>query len=218
VAWPPRFLFISGRISLDFVHTGGEGFRARWERWHTPRDLADWMLACPGLRVRADVDGQDVAAARALREAIWEAAQAHLHRRPIPTPVVRTLNEAVQAADLVPALKGGKKVWAAGARGSQVLASVARDAIDLFGTAVQARLRECKGPKCLLLFVDLSRPGQRAWCTMRRCGNLSKLARYRSSLRKARASSATRRTTVRTKNRPKDPSTTKERSVRDEQG
>jgi CGNR zinc finger/Bacteriocin-protection, YdeI or OmpD-Associated len=62
-----------------------------------------------------------------------------------------------------------------------VLSAVARDAIDVFGTAaVRARLRRCSNPLCALLFVDSSRPGKRAWCTMRRCGNLSKLARYRT--------------------------------------
>ncbi|MFE7743242.1 CGNR zinc finger domain-containing protein [Nocardia sp. NPDC057455] len=32
---------------------------------------------------------------------------------------------------------------------------------------------------CGLLFVDASRPGRRRWCSMDRCGNLSKVRRYR---------------------------------------
>ncbi len=182
--WPPRFLFISGRLCLDFVHTGGEGWRARWERWNAPSDLADWMLACPGLAVRAQVEADDVRSARALREAIWAGAQAMLRGRGLPAAVTRTLERAAAQPDLVPALRAGKKVWAPGARGAHVLATVARDAIDLFGTDARARLRECKNPRCSLLFVDLSRPGKRAWCTMRRCGNLNKLARYRAGRRR----------------------------------
>jgi predicted RNA-binding Zn ribbon-like protein len=184
MGWPPRFLFISGRLCLDFVHTGGEGWRAHWERWQSPSDLADWMAACPGLQVRAQVEATDLAAARELREAIWAGAQAVLRSRGLPAAVTAQLDRAARQPDLVPALRAGKKVWAPGAQGAQALATVARDAIDLFGTAARARLRECKGPNCYLLFVDLSRPGKRAWCTMRRCGNLNKLARYRAGQRR----------------------------------
>jgi predicted RNA-binding Zn ribbon-like protein len=63
---------------------------------------------------------------------------------------------------------------------AQILSNVSRDAIELFGTGLRARLRECRNPNCGLLFVDLSRPGKRRWCAMRRCGNLNKIARYRT--------------------------------------
>lgn len=61
-----------------------------------------------------------------------------------------------------------------------MLATVSRDAIELFGTELRERLRECENPECALLFVDLSRPRRRRWCTMRRCGNLNEIARYRT--------------------------------------
>src|SRR5215207_3606633 len=39
-----RFIFISGRLCIDFTQTGGEtGKRAAWERFHAPSDLADWF-------------------------------------------------------------------------------------------------------------------------------------------------------------------------------
>jgi len=180
VPWPPRFLFISGRLALDFVHTGGEGERAHWERWHTARDLAEWMEACPMLAVKARVTDDDVAIARELREAIWTGAQAVLRG----TPVAPALIDRVAAAPpLVPVLRKGDKAWASGSTGAQALSTVARDAIDLFGTAARERLRRCQNPRCALLFVDTSRPGKRAWCTMQRCGNLSKIARYRAGQR-----------------------------------
>lgn len=195
--WPPRFLFISGRLALDFVHTGGEGARARWERWSTPADLAEWMEACPALAVRAAVDAQDLARARELREAIWESALAVLGGRPLPAAARRVLERAASAPDLVPVFRGGERAWRPDSTGAQALSSVARDAIALFGTAAHQRLRKCKNPRCQLLFVDSSRPGKRAWCTMRRCGNLTKLARFR-----ARAASARRRGPEKARGKP----------------
>lgn len=179
MAWPPRFLFISGRLALDFVHTGGEGFRARWERWATPTDLAEWLEACPGLQVRARVSADDLRAARALREAVWSCAQAAIAGAELPAPARAVIVRAAARPDLVPTLRGGVMTWATSAKGAQALSRVARDAIELFGTTAAARLRRCQNPRCYLLFVDTSRAGERRWCTMRRCGNLAKLARYR---------------------------------------
>ncbi|MDQ3701937.1 MAG: CGNR zinc finger domain-containing protein, partial [Chloroflexota bacterium] len=181
MGWPPRFIFISGRLAIDFAQTGGEGGRARWERWHTVDDLAEWAQACPQLRITPAVTPRELADARALREAIWASAQSLLRGAPLPPDAAGVLCRTAAPPSLVPALYDGTMGWAPGATGEQVLSSVARDAIELFGTALNARLRECQNSACALLFVDQSRPGKRAWCTMRRCGNLSKVARYRAA-------------------------------------
>jgi predicted RNA-binding Zn ribbon-like protein len=57
---------------------------------------------------------------------------------------------------------------------AQLLSTVARDAIELFTGPNQARIRQCAGPTCSPVFVDTSRPGQRRWCSMERCGNIDK--------------------------------------------
>ncbi|XXF77563.1 CGNR zinc finger domain-containing protein [Myxococcaceae bacterium GXIMD 01537] len=183
MGWPPRFLFISGRLAIDFVHTGGEGMRSHWERWHTPKDLAEWMLECPLLQVRAKVDSEVLQEARELREAIWEASQVALRQEPLPAASIRVIQRAAARPDLVPVLRQGERAWRPGSTGSEALSTIARDAIELFGTGARARLRKCQNPTCFLMFLDLSRPGKRAWCTMRRCGNLNKLARYRGNPR-----------------------------------
>jgi predicted RNA-binding Zn ribbon-like protein len=181
--WPPRFLFIANRLSVDFCLTGGTGERARWERWRTPGDLADWFEASSlGLRL-ARVDPDDLAAAARLREAVWEGAQAVLRGEPPPETALRGLQEAAARPDLVPVWSAGALAWSTDSSASQALSSVARDALHLFGTDARLRLRECRNPRCPLIFVDTSRPGRRAWCAMRRCGNLQKTARYRHKRR-----------------------------------
>jgi predicted RNA-binding Zn ribbon-like protein len=60
------------------------------------------------------------------------------------------------------------------------LATLARDAVDLFGGPLAGRIRVCSADDCGLLFVDTSRPGQRRWCSMERCGNRAKVREHRA--------------------------------------
>jgi predicted RNA-binding Zn ribbon-like protein len=177
--WPPQFLFIAGRLSIDFALTGGEGERAYWERWQSPEDFADWARACPALAVDVPVSQRDLIHARELREAIWFGAQAVLRGEDTPPEVQELLSRFAEQPGLVPVMQASQMRWL-NPKARQVLSSVSRDAIELFGTPARSRLRECRNPNCGLLFVDSSRPGKRLWCTMRRCGNLNKIARYRT--------------------------------------
>ena len=193
MSWPPRFLFISNRLSIDFAQTGGVGKWAALERWNAPSDLADWFGECSLQLELTLVRPSDLVAARVLREAIWNAARAIVQGRRVPPESVSELHASAARPDLVPELTGSTVEWAPGATVRQALSTVARDAIELFGGDQRARLRECQNPRCPLLFVDTSRPGKRAWCTMKRCGNLQKTARYRASLKATRGAKTGKR-------------------------
>jgi predicted RNA-binding Zn ribbon-like protein len=76
-------------------------------------------------------------------------------------------------------LTTGERRWSRPITGAQVLGTAAREAIDLVGGPSASRLRECGADNCQLLFFDTSRPGNRCWCSMRRCGNRHKVNAYR---------------------------------------
>ena len=63
-----------------------------------------------------------------------------------------------------------------------LVASVARDAVDLLGGPLAHRIRECSAQDCALLFLDTSRAGRRRWCSMATCGARAKMAAYRARL------------------------------------
>jgi predicted RNA-binding Zn ribbon-like protein len=180
MAWPPRFLFIGGTLAIDFIHTGGLGGRSRFERWQTPDDVADWAEASPDLGFRPTVTEAERKAAWDLREALWEYSRAVVEKRRPPQSAADHIARVAETPDLVPTWLDGKRVWRDGAPFSQVMSSVARDAISLFGTEEVAHFRKCANPSCGLTFVDHSRGGKRQWCTMQRCGNLMKAARHRA--------------------------------------
>lgn len=59
------------------------------------------------------------------------------------------------------------------------LTPIALSALDVVRGTDPARLRACAADDCVRWFVDTSKGGRRRWCSMSRCGNRAKVARYR---------------------------------------
>jgi predicted RNA-binding Zn ribbon-like protein len=177
------FWFDAGAVCLDFAHTGGEGQYAKFESLNEPADLAEW-LAQPPLAVvmTVPVTTRELGAAKALRQAIWDAAHARAAHRPLPAEAVAIINRAAATAPLVPELAadGTTAGWAPPVRIGQALSTLARETIDLLSGPLSGRIRECASDNCPLVFVDSSRPGARRWCAMERCGNRHKLRALRA--------------------------------------
>jgi predicted RNA-binding Zn ribbon-like protein len=189
------FPFIGGRPCLDFVATLGKRHATPLERLPDPGALARWIDEA-GLRAAADeapprVTEGDLAYARILREALYRLVRAAMAGdTPDPADVERA-NEAAARPDLAPQLAEPDTGphpslrWTAAHPGPAALATVARDAVLLVGGPLAARVKECAGPDCSLLFLDDSQARRRRWCSMDRCGNLAKVAGYRSRSRAA---------------------------------
>jgi predicted RNA-binding Zn ribbon-like protein len=148
--------------------------------------MADWAELNPELGFRPHVSEGEYTAAWRLREALWRTIQYQL-KNEAPMPDDRILIERAAALpDLVPVWRDGRAGWAEEQNFSQVMSRVARDAINLFGTDRVERFRRCANPTCGLTFFDNSRPGRRRWCTMERCGTLSKVATHRAKHKSAK--------------------------------
>ena len=177
------FRFDAGAVCLDFAHTGGEGPYAVFETLHEPEDLREW-LAQPPLAARTThaITTRELAEAKVLRQAIWEAAHARAAGRPPPERAVAVLNRAAAAAPLAPELAedGTAADWAGPVRTAQVLSTLSREMIELLTGPLAERIRECASDDCPLVFVDSSRPGARRWCSMERCGNRHKVRAHRA--------------------------------------
>ena len=97
------FWFDAGAVCLDFAHSGGEGQYAVFESLHAPAYLAEWLAQSP-LDVVVPVTPRDFTAAKKLRQAIWETAQAQAARQALPIDAVTTINRFAAVAPLVPQL------------------------------------------------------------------------------------------------------------------
>ncbi|MFG2246834.1 CGNR zinc finger domain-containing protein [Spirillospora sp. NPDC048823] len=176
------YRFDPGALCLELLTTGGPGPYRRYEVLFEPADLAAWaersrLTPTPALQVSK----AEVTNARNLRDALFQVVIAHLHSDPYPPDDLGTLNKAAARPALAPAITpDGERQWAGTPKGTHLLATVARDAIDLLTGPFAHRIRTCAGDNCQLVYVDTSRPGRRRWCSMEHCGNLHKVRASRA--------------------------------------
>ncbi|MGW7256662.1 CGNR zinc finger domain-containing protein [Streptomyces sp. NPDC054834] len=179
------FPFVGGRPCLDFVATLGRRHATPVERIPDTAALARWLEEA---RLTPDegpvrVTGDDLAGARLLREALHRVLRAAMAGDEPDPADVALVNEAAARPDLAPQL--GARRWTARHPACAALATVARDAVLLVRGPLVERVKECGSPDCSLLFLDDSQARRRRWCSMERCGNLAKVAGYRSRNRAA---------------------------------
>lgn len=176
------FRFDPGALCLELLVTGGPGSLACFEVLYQPVDLIRWAGESrlpDGLDPVVTAD--EVRRARVLRDALHRLTAARVHDRPLSAADLTVVNEAAAHPPPIPRFTAeGARGWVSGVTGAQLISAVARDAIELLTGPHARRIRECGAADCALLFVDTSRPGQRRWCAMERCGNRHKVRAHRA--------------------------------------
>ncbi|MGW6335903.1 CGNR zinc finger domain-containing protein [Nocardia rhamnosiphila] len=173
--------FDPGALCLELLPTGGPGPYRVYEILHTPADLVTWvgrsrLTPTPELTITT----AEVAAARHLRDTLFETTRARSHGEPSTSHDLDVLNDFATAAPLIPRITAaGARAWAPDT-GTALLSTVARDAIDLLSGPHAGRIRTCSAADCQLIYVDTSRPGRRRWCSMEHCGNRNKVRAHRA--------------------------------------
>lgn len=166
------FSFDPGSLSMALAITGTPN--GLFEGLRNTTDLATWATTVLGVPELAASPG-DLARARRLRSAIWRGTDAVVEGEPPSAADQRVLNDAARAAPMRRRFSAdGTLTWAQPVTAAAVLSAVAGDAIELLGGPRAARLKRCQGVNCSIPFVDTSRPGNRRWCSMDRCGNRAK--------------------------------------------
>jgi len=183
------FRFTPGRLSLNLIATIGERGHRDIERLLTPADFARWCVKAGLMSEAPDISPKALKSVKTLREAVYRTAQV-LRCHHVPNPVdIETINVWAARSPVVLQLRpDGRSVsWTAVCSVDAALASVARDAIDLFSSSLVERIKACANPECAMLFLDTSRPGQRRWCAMsgNGCGNRAKKTAFRQRQRNA---------------------------------
>lgn len=179
------FPFLGGRPCLDFVATLGKRHGTPLERIPDPGALSRWITEA-GLAAEdgpLPATSRELTEARALREAVYRVVRSAMAGQEPEAGDVQLVNEVAARPDLAPQL--GLRPWTARHPVRAALATVARDAVLLVGGPLLERVKECGNPDCSLLFLDDSQARRRRWCSMERCGNLAKVAGYRSRNRAA---------------------------------
>ena len=144
------FRFDPGALCMELVTTGGPGEFARYEVLHEPADLVRWVerSRLPG-GLEVTVTEGELAQTRALRDAVFLLAADRAHGRPLQARHLDVVNAGAAGAPLAARVEAdGSRGWAPGATGARLLATVARDAVELFTGPYADRIRECGSHNC----------------------------------------------------------------------
>lgn len=176
-----EFRFRAGRCSLDLCSTVLWRHREPVEQLREREDLSRWLSEAGLCADGVGVDADQLAGARALREAAYRLFGSHLAGGPLDPADVETVNASAARPARFPQLTpSGEARWVADQPVAAALATIARDCIDLLTGPLAHRVRECAAPDCAFLFVDTSRPGTRRWCAQDRCGNRQHVREHRA--------------------------------------
>ena len=169
------FRFRGGHVALDLTATLGGRFKeTKRDLLATPADLDRWLVSA-GLAGRAPRSSDDDARlARDLREAIYNMASGSAS-----SAARGALNAAAAMPAAKPRLTSSGRLERDGSS-AELLATIAREAVELLGGPEAKRIRQCEGDGCAILFLDLSRSGERRWCSMAGCGNRAKARAFRN--------------------------------------
>ncbi|ALM82832.1 ABATE domain-containing protein [Bordetella sp. N] len=177
------FKLRGGTPCLYLVETLGEWTGRRYERIYDAERWRVWLRLVKLPDPAQKVTNTDLEHMRTLRRAIYGVAQA-VRTGAVPRrDDVDTINAYAAAATPIPQLnaQGTAAMDAQRCTQAQILSVIARDAIGLIVGPLRDRIRECARPKCPVLFVDRSRPGDRIWCSVA-CGSRKATAKYRQKL------------------------------------
>lgn len=189
---------VGGHPAVDFVNTvsawnasGAADYLNDFDdflRWNEMQDL----LGPNSLRLMRATPVKDQAAAvkeaRRLREnlhAIFAASAAGIL---LPRAALKHLNEVIRrtaawrwlTAEDDPDKRNIRCLWDfKGAPADAALGPVAWKAAELLELGELDRLKKCPGENCGWLFMDVSKNRSRQWCSMKTCGNLAKVKRFR---------------------------------------
>jgi predicted RNA-binding Zn ribbon-like protein len=168
------FRFRGGHLALDLAATLAGRLKDQPEELlANPKDLDRWLVSSGIATTPPHASARDLELARNLREAIFRVAcdgNARAARD--------QLNSIATMPSAAPQLTSSGTLKHKGSA-SELIATIARQAVELFGGSDAHRIRNCEGDRCALLFVDLSRSGRRRWCSMDGCGNRAKAEAFR---------------------------------------
>ncbi|GLY15814.1 hypothetical protein Kisp01_28290 [Kineosporia sp. NBRC 101677] len=172
------FVYVSNRLSLDLLGTLKWRRDVPEEHLRTPADLALWSAgASLGIAVETDLAGLE--RVRVVREMLYRAITATRRGHELNAAEVAELNEVAAGPGLQMTLDRQGNV-ARGGTVDQLLTAVVRDAFELISEPALAKVKDCANDRCTRLYVDVSRAGNRRWCGMAECGNVAKVAAFRS--------------------------------------
>jgi len=186
------FLFVGGRLWLDFVNTQFADKGQSVDLLSDFETLLRWLTAAQAAdeKVRESVaawssrDQKEIGRyAVRLRLVLRQAAERLARGEEIGDAALITVNEVLRSQRSSVRLTRTPTGYETTVHSEWVdnfalLAPVAASFADTLTGNDLTRLRNCEDPACLLYFYDTSKNHARRWCSMEMCGNRHKVATH----------------------------------------
>ena len=193
---------VGGNVVIDFVNTQSGRLSGEYKPYlHSYEDLLAWCrqadLIGPVSQRYLEAGSERTKTAafkesEELNAALFSIFRAAARHEDLPQEQLDYLNTLVQRTVAWRHISAcddeGRKISCGwnfkGAPPYAVLGPIVWRAMDLLENGPLDRLKECPPPQgCGWLFMDLSKNKSRQWCSMKTCGNVSKVRRFRERQR-----------------------------------
>jgi predicted RNA-binding Zn ribbon-like protein len=191
-----KFLWLGNDPAIDFANTEIVQDGQKVDLLEKPDDLLDWMAAAEMLSSRALKDAKRALSQPQLQKAltraceyrrVLKAALENLHQHKhiySDRAAIAETNRLLAFPRTTFTLSAVEKSlqlrhnWAV-TEPDDLSRPIALAFALLLTTQDAGRIRKCQNPDCVLFFLDTSKSGTRAWCSMEICGNKLRVAAFR---------------------------------------
>jgi predicted RNA-binding Zn ribbon-like protein len=188
-----KFLLVGNHLTLDFVNTKIMENGVPRDLLNGPEDVAAWAVAVRLLdlpRAKKLVKLWQEAESREefeevlrFRKMLHALVETIAQNGSVPPPTLREINVHLRKlngyTEVLPSAEGFTKRFVLEIHEpSQLLGPVAEAASNLLCYGNPAYVKKCENPACVLYFYDGTKNHSRRWCSMKACGNRTKVAAF----------------------------------------
>lgn len=177
------FPHIGNNLAIDFLNTEIIDRGEVIELLARPKDYYDWAQSA-GIAVDNSVLNAELSTVLEFRNTLKSIFEAILDNRAITQRSLNILNQHLlndpREQHLIKNSKGKFELQPVHEKYSleSLFGRIASEASLLLSSKHLKKLKKCSNPKCILIFLDISKSGKRRWCSMEVCGNRAKAANY----------------------------------------
>ena len=188
-----KFPLVGNHLSLDFVNTKIAENGMPKDLLEGPADMAAWAVAVKLLdlprakklaKLWQDAGNRDeFEEVLRFRKVLHALVEAIARSESVTTSTLNAINAQLQKlngyAEVLPSDEGFTKRFVLEIHApSQLLGPVAEAASNLLCYGNPAYVKKCENPACVLYYYDGTKNHSRRWCSMKACGNRTKVAAF----------------------------------------
>lgn len=188
-----KFPLVGNHLSLDFVNTKIAENGMPKDLLEGPADVAAWAVAVKLLDVpkakklaklwQETENRDEFEEVLHFRKVLHALVEAIARGESVTTPTLNAINAQLRKlnayTEVLPSGEGFTKRFVLEIHEpSQLLGPVADAASNLLCYGNPAYVKKCENPACVLYFYDGTKNHSRRWCSMKACGNRTKVAAF----------------------------------------